>query len=362
MKKKSVLIPDCENYQALDVVRSLGCSNEIEVHAVATKSSAVRLSKYCKTFALAEDDDARLERVTAILRHVHIDVIMPVAENGIMFVHKHRNVLGPLATISPLPNPDVFDVARDKWLFYEFARQHDVQTPRSFLISRDVSRDSLIANLTYPVIVKPTIGHGGWGIERFDSENKLLAALAKYEKDSSKARIIQEYREGSDVDISVLCKDGRVLAFTIQHTLVKNSTNVFAYGQIIEFIQNADVLAAATKLLSSLKWTGVAHLDCIWEERDGVSILEINPRFWGTLLGSTAAGVNFPYLAFLVAQGISFPLPEYRTAVFARLSVKEWLSWPLGRRPFPGLAVGNTNLRFVLGDPRPTVGVIFKIE
>jgi predicted ATP-grasp superfamily ATP-dependent carboligase len=257
----------------------------------------------------------------------------------------------------------MFDVATDKWLFYKFARRHDVRTPWSSLVTRDASFDSLIANLTYPVIIKPTIGFGGWGIERCDSEKELLSALARHEKDSpGTPRMVQRYCEGADVDISVLCKDGRILAFTIQRMLVRSSTNVFAYGQIIEFIPHADVLAAATKLLAALKWTGVAHIDCKWNERDGASILEINPRFWGTLLGSTAVGVNFPYLAFLSARRTPFPCPEYHKTVFARLSVKEWLLWPFGKRPFPGLKTEHTNLRYVLDDPRVTLASILKLS
>src|SRR2546428_697479 len=49
--------------------------------------------------------------------------------------------------------------------------------------------------------------------------------------------------------------------------------------------------------MQALKWSGIVNIDFIYDENDKqAKILEVNPRYWQSLLGSLFAGVNFPYL------------------------------------------------------------------
>jgi hypothetical protein len=54
----------------------------------------------------------------------------------------------------------------------------------------------------------------------------------------------------------------------------------------------------AGRLVEKLGWSGVAHIDLRLRSKHGtLSVLEINGRYWRTLLGSLRACVNFPMLA-----------------------------------------------------------------
>ena len=47
--------------------------------------------------------------------------------------------------------------------------------------------------------------------------------------------------------------------------------------------------------MQALKWSGIVNIDFIYDENDKqAKILEVNPRYWQSLLGSLFAGVNFP--------------------------------------------------------------------
>jgi len=56
------------------------------------------------------------------------------------------------------------------------------------------------------------------------------------------------------------------------------------------------------------------------DPRDGLpKLMEINPRFWGSLSLAIHAGVNFPLLLHKMARGKRFdPVEQYRTGIACR--------------------------------------------
>jgi len=88
----------------------------------------------------------------------------------------------------------------------------------------------------------------------------------------------------------------------------------------------------------------------------------MNPRYWGSLVGSLVAGINFPYLACLISMKIDFPKPEYRFIRYSRVGVS------LSKNPLVKLFTkkdikeenairksSTTGLPFLLRDPLPEV-------
>ena len=63
-----------------------------------------------------------------------------------------------------------------------------------------------------------------------------------------------------------------------------------------------DLKEIGDKLLSSLNWHGVAMVEFKRDAASGqLKLIEINPKFWGSFELSYKAGINFAYLAYLVA-------------------------------------------------------------
>ena len=58
-------------------------------------------------------------------------------------------------------------------------------------------------------------------------------------------------------------------------------------------------------LIADANYTGVGHIDTRHRE-DGYHILELNPRFWGSLLYERRAGLNYPEL--FVQTGLGQPV------------------------------------------------------
>lgn len=359
MKKISVLIPDGEDDRSLIVVRSLAYSRKVKVHVLSPKNRNVFLSRHCITHELVADPDknnARFERVKEIAAKYSIDVLLPIGEAGIQFVHQFREFLDEMFLIPPIPDSDALKTVSDKWLLNEFLRKNTYPFVNSVPYKDRINGE--LQGISFPVLLKPRTGAGGIGIRYIESRETLSDTMDIFENPVMKnGCILQEYMKGTSIDMSVLCVNGEILAYTMQKPL-HTSKNSFTFSRIIKLINNHKLYSVGRKILSSLNWSGVAHLDFIYnEEKDQFYLIDFNPRYWGTLTGSVIAGVNFPQLACQLAMGKSIQRPEYRETKYAIIKQKDLFQWLFGRKGFEGIPITSTNLIPVLKDPLPALNI-----
>jgi D-aspartate ligase len=358
MSKLSVLIPDGENEHVLWTARSLAHSKRVKLYILSDKRwTPVRFSRHCRLYKFRPsggDHKARLNGLAETVNRVHVDIILPIGEEGVLFAAAERETLSKLAALPPIPDLESLRTARNKWLLNQFARQHDLPAPEAVLVTLDSAFEGRISALEYPVLLKPTSLTDGQGIQYFDTPADLQRFLKDQDGTLFKDQyLVQTYVPGYDLGLSVLCRDGEILAFTIQRGIMAHR---FGSLTAMEFVRQDDVLDIGQKLVAALRWNGVAHIDLRRDSRDGQpKIIEINARYWGSLLGSLVAGVNFPYLACLAAQGISFPMPKYKLSKYAytTTAIKEGLLGLLGKSSLKGFTFEETGLRFFLADPFP---------
>ena len=69
-----------------------------------------------------------------------------------------------------------------------------------------------------------------------------------------------------------------------------------------ESVKREDVREIAESLMKSLQWTGIAHVEFKIDPRDAKpKLLEVNPRFWGSLQLAIESGMDFPFLLYKMA-------------------------------------------------------------
>jgi predicted ATP-grasp superfamily ATP-dependent carboligase len=118
-------------------------------------------------------------------------------------------------------------------------------------------------------------------------------------------------------------------------------------------VRDEKVLAQVAALMQSLHWSGVANIDFKLDEQKGsMTVLEVNPRYWGSLLASLYAGVNFPYLACLEGMGLPLPESEFRPVRFTwhKRRLVAGLLAPKGKERVQS---HGTVVRYLLADPMP---------
>jgi hypothetical protein len=280
-------------------------------------------------------------------------VLLPIDLPGIRFAAQHREGLDRIAALSPVPDPDTLEIAENKWSLAGFLAEQGLNHPPTLLVAADASFARAVAEFPFPVLLKPTTGGYGQGIHAFADRESLLRHLAS--RSSDQQLIVQAFLPGEDIDCSVLCERGKIVAHTIQKGFLPAPQPFRPCGGIT-FLDDNRVLDVARELMNRLKWHGVAHIDMRYDSRGGgPSIIEINPRFWGSLLGSLAAGVNFPRLACCAALGVPFAAPQTKPGRFVAggTAFRHWVRPPWRRGS--AISFRETSFRYALTDPGPEV-------
>lgn len=339
----SVLILDGESDLSLSVVRSLGQIPGLTVHAISTENYApVRFSKHLTTFHYAQPKNARerIDLIFDVAQKTSANILLPVAD-AMRFASKQFEALSSILPLAPIPSLELFDRVVDKWNLTKFMIDHKIPIPETILIDDIRSVDDRVSELNPPLILKLTRGSAGQDIfafENVDEFNEFLNA-----RKGVKGRyLVQSFVEGHDIRCGILCREGSILACTI-HAGVLERKRRFGPPAGIKFIKSKQVYEVLEELVSKLNWTGIASVDLRYDiTEEGVKVLEINPRYWGSLLGALSAGVNFPYLAILSGLQIPFERPDYKENVY--LTGKATIE-----QSFKGV-FGQSDLQFSLRD------------
>lgn len=354
----SVLIPDGESSHALPVLRCLGQIKNIRTIILSENLHApVRFSRYAAQFLSYENNEGNSGRLAAIIKiakQTKPDIILPVDEPTIRLLAGHKETLSKFATLAPIPDCNSFDVAADKWLLAGWLRTHNISHPHTILYQTEDESKEALSGIPFPVLIKPRHGGGGKGIKYFDDPT----VFANYCKENIPPEefIVQSFIEGYDIDCSVICKEGEILAYTIQKGFM-SGTYRFSIPAGVEFIDDESTYSIVAELVKKFNWSGIMHFDLRYDEQDKqLKVIEMNPRFWGSLLASTFAGVNFPYLACLA--GLNSKLPETIVKRKRVVHPKATLSI-LAKRLMPGkqkdLYFDHTIMEFILKDPMPAI-------
>jgi D-aspartate ligase len=349
-QKISVLIPDGESPFAYHVLGCLAQAGGVDVHLLSREADVMsRHSRLKKSFHVIDPAQDYLAYLGDFCARVHVDLILPVDMNAILYFADHREVAGQITKLCLLDDlQDLCDVD-DKGILADFLLEHHLPHPQSITSLGEFKKQ--ISEFPMPALVKPRTSGNGEGISKYAVRAELeeLVALNPHFFDGY---MIQEYMDGNDVDCSMLCRDGTILAHTTQKSLYV-STKPYQPAEGIEFVHDAQVYELAVQLAKSLGWNGIIHVDMRRRASKGqVEIIEINPRFWGSIQGSLHAGVNFPQLACFAGTGLEIPLTEYHDIKYmnaASAMKRVWQSLPVTH------LIRETNFLSTLKDPLPNL-------
>jgi predicted ATP-grasp superfamily ATP-dependent carboligase len=356
MNKLSVLVLEGEYRLTAAVLFCLSQQSNVVIHVITRAAdSPFRLSRYVQSHhrcAAPKSDAEFIAFAREVTAATQVQVFLPIDVRGMRFLIAHRQELETFIHPLPLPSSSAYEIAADKSRLAAFMRQHNIPGPDTIL---DITLDHLaerLDGLRFPVLLKPTEGAGGQGITLFEEPAALLKNMATLSADCK--YIVQTYLEGYDIDCNVLCKNGKILAHSVQKGLLPASSE-YAPTLAIEFVRSEAVLEVVARLMAALNWNGVAHLDLRYDARaQQINVIEINPRFWLTVVGSAlTAKINFPVLACEAA--LDHPIAPSTFALGRFIPFANFLKYKYSHHEADKIPFGlrDTSVMGFLGDPMP---------
>lgn len=351
-------------------VRSLGRAGHWVAVGERTRFAPGLYSRYRNLRIVYPDPVREVARFIPFLRDTirrhRVQVLLPMEEETLLTVLHHRDRL-PRSCRIPFAPASLIETARDKGKLLRLAREVGLPTPRTVEPEDPSDVPAAARDLGFPLVVKPRIGTGARGLSYVDRPEDLLPAWERASRPGLRPLLQERLPPGGiGIGVSVLCAErGRPVA-VFSHRRIREYPPTGGASTCRESVRAPVLERRAIALLEALSWMGVAMVEFREDRRTGeYPILELNPRFWGSLSLPIRAGVDFPDLLCRMAMGEAVgPVRAYRLGVRGRTllpgDILHFLQTP--RRDWGGffsLAGRSVHFDFCsMDDPAPGIARI----
>jgi predicted ATP-grasp superfamily ATP-dependent carboligase len=302
-----VLVTDGHWRKTLALVRSLGRKGIDVTVGERTFLNTSFFSKYCSRRIVYPSPrrypDQFIDFMTKEIKENHYECLFPMEEETLLLVAQHREEISR-HTYLLIPDLGKIEFVRDKGNLLRFAKAHGIPIPRTIYSLEDTEPDMVQC----PAVIKPRISSGSFGIAYVKKREDLVPLYQKVHAQYP-FPVVQEWIPdgGGTFGFSALFDDGSNVKAAFIHKKLRMYPIQGGPSTLREGVQHSQIMELGLSLLKSLNWTGVAMAEFKVDPRDGIpKLMEVNPRFWGSLHLAIISGVDFPYLILKMARRDQF--------------------------------------------------------
>ncbi len=250
------------------------------------------------------DDPNFVDAVAGLCDRARIDVLVPTVDSELIPVAQHSDQFETAGTTVLGQTLDTLECCLDKWTLVQRVAEVAPEAPVAWTALIDEDFDS--RSWTFPFIAKPRRGSGSRGVTLVNDSDEL----ARVPHDQS--FIAQELLPGREHSLDVLAYRSGVVAAVVPRTRLKVDSGIAVAGAVEPA---ADLIAYGQRIAEAVGLTSVGNVQ-VKQNRDGQPrLLEVNPRFPGSMPLTVAAGVDMPVLAVADALGQAVPASVGFTAL-----------------------------------------------
>ncbi len=335
-EKDRILILDAEARSSLAVVRALADLG-LEIAVVSYSNWAIAAASKFVDITFKTSDPSLypkeyLENLLTLLKTYRPKLLIPTTDISLNLCYQAKDEISKY-TIFPFPDKKSYETINNKSDLLDLAQKEGINIPQTILIPESSQRSAndteAIRNFSYPAVLKPV---SSANIFReifikpkiyypYNAEEALL--FLNEASNNSVNYLLQQKITGSGCGLFALCKKGEPFAlFAHQRVLEKPPSGGVSVLSESIFLKETPLKESLT-LLKSLSWDGVAMLEFKKDLIGKNYLMEINPRFWGSLQLAVNSGMNFPQLLYKLFCKEEFELKN-------TYKLNQRLRWELG--------------------------------
>ena len=239
-----------------------------------------------------------------ICRDRNVDLVLPLIDPDIPLLAKNKSLFDAKVAVV---DAHCADICGDKWLTYEFFRQHNVPTPDSWLPE---ALGDLPKNTQFPLFIRPRDGSAGK--DAYKVNNRVeLEFFCNYVPNA----IVQQFIPGAEVTSDITCDfQGNILSVVSRKRIAVRG------GEAMKSvtIKDEQITEYCCHVARSLNAVGPITVQCMMHG-DQPKFIEINGRLGGGVPLAIAAGVDVPALLIAATLGLAIDrtlTDGYRTGLY----------------------------------------------
>jgi predicted ATP-grasp superfamily ATP-dependent carboligase len=272
-------------------VYSVDFFGDVDLRLLCEESLSIirqQVGKSCGLVARDFNVDLLLQLVKTLLQRRGVDGVVfgsgvEDAPLALEEIHGMAPVIGN--------TPEVLARVRNPITFFQGLHQLGVSYPQTAVIHTFDEARTHAKDLGYPVVLKPGTGFGGVEVQWIAGEEALEEAFDTAIAKSS-GYLVQEYIPGVPASVSLLSTSEDVATLSVNEQLLGvrrlGMWRPFGYcGNIVPLSSSMQVLktcsTVAEKIVSHFGLVGSNGIDVVVSREGTPFVIEVNPRFQGTL-------------------------------------------------------------------------------
>ncbi|MCD6599817.1 MAG: ATP-grasp domain-containing protein [Dehalococcoidia bacterium] len=330
----SAIVTTASSIKALIITRSLGRKGIRVATGDKQRFALTSLSRYStNSFLYPSPQETPTEFINSLIQFAKNnkhEVLIPTHSEDTYVIAKHKSELDPYIRV-PLYDYSSIMKAHNKGYTMQVAEELGMPIPKTLFIQNFDELHHQAEKIQFPAVIKLKTGTSSIGISYAHTNEELVTqyedTVSRFNLAPEDYPLIQEYIPGDGYGVSLLFNHGELRAkFT--HKRLREyppSGGPSTYRLSVECPEMEEM---AIKLLKYFHWHGVAMVEFKLDSRTNMPVLlEINPRFWGSVNQAIYSGVDFPYLLYQMAiDGDVEPVLTYKLGVKTKVAFIDYVT------------------------------------
>ncbi|MFZ3385361.1 MAG: ATP-grasp domain-containing protein [Candidatus Methanoperedens sp.] len=295
----------------------------------------------------------------------NFEAIIPVRDDATLLLSKNKDLFRDFVKI-PVADYETLCIGRDKSQTIKLALKNDVPCPKTYFPENANDLLRFQDELEFPLVIKPHESSGSRGIKVVNSFGELLFEYDKVVSEFGPSMVQEFIPYNGAYGVSMLFNKGEPRAI-FTHKRLRQYPESGGPSTLRESVRYPEIEEYSTRLLKKINWHGVAMVEFRIDARNNEpKLMEINPRFWGSLELAVVSGVDFPYLLYQMAvNGDVEPVFEYKVGKKVRWLLGDTLLFLSSKNKLKKLpefldfrGIDDDLLSF--DDPLPAIGMVIE--